>query len=146
MIRIATDDQLDGIAKLGPKFWSESNLPGGFKPDVFVENWKKIIARDQGCIIFNQDEKGGINGAIGLLVYQDINDGELVMQEAFWFVSPESRGFGLRLLKKAEEIAKMINVRRFVMTHLLNGYADQLSRLYPRMGFKALEINYIKHL
>jgi|DEB3_MinimDraft_2_1074329.scaffolds.fasta_scaffold05128_3 GNAT superfamily N-acetyltransferase len=146
MIRIATDDQLDGIAQLGPKFWSESNLPGGFKPDVFVENWKKIIARDQGCIIFNQDEKGGINGAIGLLVYQDINDGELVMQEAFWFVSPESRGFGLRLLKKAEEIAKMINVKRFVMTHLLNGYADQLSRLYPRMGFKALEINYIKHL
>jgi GNAT superfamily N-acetyltransferase len=146
MIRIATDDQLDGIAQLGPKFWSESNLPGGFKPDVFVENWKKIIARDQGCIIFNQDEKGGINGAIGLLVYQDINDGELVMQEAFWFVSPESRGFGLRLLKKAEEIAKMINVKRFVMTHLLNGYADKLSRLYPRMGFKALEINYIKHL
>lgn len=146
MIRIATDDQLDGIAQLGPKFWSESNLPGGFKPDVFVENWKKIIARDQGCIIFNQDDKGGINGAIGLLVYQDINDGELVMQEAFWFVSPESRGFGIRLLKKAEEIAKMINVKRFVMTHLLNNYADQLSRLYPRMGFKALEINYIKHL
>jgi len=146
MIRIATDNELHGIAQLGPKFWSESKLPGDFKPDVFVENWKKIIAKDQGCIIFNQDDKGGINGAIGLLVYQDINDGELVMQEAFWFVSPESRGFGLRLLKKAEEIAKMINVRRFVMTHLLNGYADQLSRLYPRMGFKALEINYIKHL
>jgi GNAT superfamily N-acetyltransferase len=146
MIRIATDNELHGIAQLGPKFWSESKLPGDFKPEVFVENWKKIIAKDQGCIIFNQDEKGGINGAIGLLVYQDINDGELVMQEAFWFVSPESRGFGLRLLKKAEEIAKMINVRRFVMTHLLNGYADQLSRLYPRMGFKALEINYIKHL
>lgn len=146
MIRIATNEELDGIAQLGPKFWSESNLPGGFKPDVFVDNWKKIIARDQGCIIFNQDDGGGINGAIGLLVYQDINDGELVMQEAFWFVSPESRGFGIRLLKKAEEIAKMINVKRFVMTHLLNNYADQLARLYPRLGFKALEINYIKHL
>lgn len=146
MIRIATNEELYGIAQLGPKFWSESNLPGDFKPDVFVENWKKIIARDQGCILFNQDDKGEINGAIGLLVYQDINDGELVMQEAFWFVSPESRGFGIRLLKKAEEIAKMINVKRFVMTHLLNNYADQLSRLYPRMGFKALEINYIKHL
>lgn len=146
MIRIATNEELDVIAQLGPKFWSESNLPGGFKPDVFVDNWKKIIARDQGCIIFNQDDGGGINGAIGLLVYQDINDGELVMQEAFWFVSPESRGFGIRLLKKAEEIAKMINVKRFVMTHLLNNYADQLARLYPRLGFKALEINYIKHL
>jgi GNAT superfamily N-acetyltransferase len=144
MIRIATDDQLDGIAQLGPKFWSESNLPGDFKPEVFVENWKKIIAKDQGCIIFNQDEKGGINGAIGLLVYQDINDGELVMQEAFWFVSPESRGFGLRLLKKAEEIAKMINVKRFIMMHLHNMYADKLAKVYQHMGFRPMETNYIK--
>ena len=146
MIVVAEQDHLKRIAELGPKFWKESKLPGEFIPEVFVSNWTKIIEKDQGVIFANISENSNINGAIGLLLYNDINDGKLIMQEAFWFVDESSRGFGVRLLKKAEKLAESIGVKRFVMTHVLNQYADKLSKLYPKMGFIPLEINYIKNL
>lgn len=146
MIVVAEYDHLAKIAELGPKFWSESKLPGDFVPEVFIKNWEKIIERDQGVIFANINENNKVNGAIGLLIYNDINDGKLIMQEAFWFVDESSRGFGIKLLKKAEKLAETLGVKRFVMTHVLNQYADKLSKLYPKMGFTPLEINYIKHL
>ena len=146
MISVASISDLESLAELGPKFWSEAGLPGKFIKEIFVRNWEKLIISDLGVIFFHSNKDGKPDGAIGVTLYRDINDDELVMHETFWFVSPDSRGSGIRLFKEAEKLAKTLGVKRMIMAHVLNAHADKLARFYPKMGFSPIEVNYLKQI
>ena len=89
--------------------------------------------------------KGGlIVGGIGILITPALEDGTLVAQEAFWFVTGESRGGGMKLFIKGEEMARAAGVKRMHMIHLTNSMPDKLKKLYERRGYSKVETTYMK--
>lgn len=144
-VKKISPDTLPEAAELGDKFWAEGSLPGSLKKDLFVKNWTGLMDLGMGNVLgLYKDDK--LVGALGFISVNDINDGELVASETFWFVEPESRGQGVKLLIKFIDEAKQMGCKRMSMVHLMNSHADKLSDIYKRMGFTPLETHYIKEL
>lgn len=136
---------LPALAKLGPQFFVEGRLPGKFVAAVFVRNWQMILDQGRGAIWTARDAGGEICGALGALVAPDLNDGELVAQEAFWFVAESARGsVGVLLFAAWERWAKALGVKRAIMIHLLSSMPQKLQRFYHRRGYRPVEVHYVK--
>lgn len=145
MVKMLTIPQLTEAAKMGPSFFREGALPGEFVPEVFVKKWTELIEQGFGFILglFRENE---MIGAFGAVVIGDLNDGKLVANECFWFVTPESRGRGFELLLAYEEEARRRGAVRCSMIHLIGLQPDKLSQIYEKRGYRAVETSYFKEL
>ena len=145
MIKEVPVEDMDKAAELGTKFFQEAGLPGTLNPELFKKNWTYLIASGTGKM-FGLYEEGVFVGAIGVIISPDLNDGELVASEAFWFIHPSKRGGGLKLLLHFLSYAKEIGCVRVIMVHLFNQNREQLSKLYTKLGFAPVEVHYVKTL
>lgn len=144
-VRAVSPDELCAVVDVGYMFFKEGNLPGGFKRDVFLRNWSAILKERRGIFLGAfEDEK--FTGGLGAVLCPDLNNGQLLAVECFWYVLPEYRGHGLRLLRAFERWAKEAGVRRVAMIHLMSLHPEAMRQLYERLGYRAVEINYIKEL
>lgn len=143
MIRHLTVEELPLCFPIARAFWKEGALPGSFREDVFVKTWSYVIWSEIGTIL-GMFSGGKLTGVLGAFKTPDINDGELVSNEAFWFVSPEHRGEGVLLLDAYERWSVDSGCSRAGMIHLLNLHPKGLSRLYEWRGYKATEVHYFK--
>lgn len=143
MIQSLQPNELESIARLGPQFWKEGNLPGRFIPEVFVRRWSQLISTGLGRI-FAFFENGVPVGVIGLIISNDINDDARTAQEAFWFVEESHRKVGLKLFYHAEKYARNSGCQRMAMIHLVNLQPDKLGAFYERMGYRVVEHAYHK--
>lgn len=145
MIKMLTVDQIPAASEFGPAFFAEGGFPGRFIPEVFCSKWKALVDGGIGFIVglFSGDKMTGVFGAV---VVEDLNDGELVANECFWFVSPESRGRGFELLLAYEEEARRRGAKRCSMIHLLSLQPEKLAEIYKKRGYRAIETSYLKEL
>lgn len=133
--------------KLALEFLNESKVPGKFKFEAFIENWTNLINSNVGImwvsVVDNQ-----IAGALGALLFPDINSGELVVMEAFWFMGSEARGSkeALKLLNQLEYFAKEVEATRITLVHLKNLSPEKLKQFYEKKGYVEIETHYIKEL
>jgi N-acetylglutamate synthase-like GNAT family acetyltransferase len=143
LIRKAEIADIDGINELIKEFSIESLSKYGF---YFNENHIHSMidrCKDQSFVI---DINGSIVGIIAGEITKSIANGELIYQEIIWFVSKNHRRYGLRLLSEVERYCKQNGVNKIVMVHLSNSLSDKLKELYFRLGYKQLEVQYIKEL
>jgi hypothetical protein len=145
MIRPATTDDLPAIAEMGLTFTEEGKLPAKVVPLTWCRSWANLLASGAGVVLVSE-QNGEVTGAIAGLLYHDLNDGAPVLAEAFWFVKPEKRGSGMKLLFALENLARERGCARMHMVHLLSINADSLSKTYERIGYKPTEIHYVKEL
>ncbi len=145
MIKELAHNEIQGAADMAPLFFEEGQIPGEFNPEVFVKSWATLIKLDMGKM-YALVVEGKEVGYLGMIVTQDINDGAKIAQEAFWFVHPDHRGSGLKLLLHAEKCAKELSCKRMGMVHLSNTAGEKLSHIFNRMGFREIEVHYIKEL
>jgi GNAT superfamily N-acetyltransferase len=145
MITQLTVEQVPLAVEFGPLFWAEGKLPGSFVPAKFVGTWKRATANGSGGIL-GQWSEGKLVGILGFFMWPDINDGELVATEAFWYVKEGHRGNGVRLLLDYEKLARERGCKRIGMVHLSALKADKLSALYERMGYVPTETHFFKEL
>ena len=145
MIKELTVQDLPAYSQLGPLFYKEGGLPGEFKEDVFVAKWTTLIENGLGFML-GLEENGHPDGALGAIVYRDINNDDLTVSEAFWFTHPEKRGAGIRLLKAFEDKARSLSAKKIIMCHLLALQPEKLSELYQRRGYTPTEVHYLKTL
>lgn len=136
---------LDYMGRVGAHFYAEGNLPGRCVPEVFAKTWMNLREMGLGTIWMLLRD-GEIVGALGGVVTADPNDGVLTGSEMFWWVQPECRGHGLRLLMQFEEWARGRGAKRLAMVHLLSLMPEKVGKLYERMGYTAVEVNYHKQL
>lgn len=129
----------------GREFFAEGNLPGGFRPEAFTQNWTKMIYAGHGMIL-GAFKNGAFIGALGAVFSPDPSNGDKIATEAFWYVRPGHRGPGLRLLKAFEEIAMKRGVKRIGMVHLLSIQPEGMANLYQRLGYRPVEVNFLKEL
>lgn len=145
MIRLATIEDLPKIEPLAKQFYSDSRYLQDFSIEIFVENWKKIIAGDIG-VIFIIVESDKIVGILGGMKYPDINSGRLVATELFWYVDKEHRGRGGELLRLFEGWAKGMGCKKIIMVHMADLMPDKLKTIYKRKGYTEMEVHYVKEV
>jgi GNAT superfamily N-acetyltransferase len=144
-IRKATASDLPGLYLMIKGLFAEAKEPAKIKASAWILNWTKLIEMGMGVVLISEQD-GKPTGAIAGFVHPDISDGVLTLSEAFWYVTPESRGHGIKLLKAFEDFAKSSGCERVMMIHLLEINAEALSKIYARRGYKAIEIHYVKDL
>lgn len=88
----------------------------------------------------------GISGALLYPLY--FNPAHLVVQELWWFLTPQARGSGAGqvMFQGIEHWAKEVNAASIFMIALEDGRASQMARVYARSGFTPLERTFIKEV
>lgn len=143
MIRPAVLKDIPDLIRMGEEFHSltpyrESLSP--IDPDRAGKLLEDLIAHENGCVLVLETDR--LIGMIGLFVYPHAFTGEMVAGELFWWVTPETRGSGVKLLRRAESWAKEQGAKRFHMV----APNDHVGRFYRRLGFKSMEEHYQKDL
>lgn len=143
MIRQATPADIPDIVDLGERHWGASRYGQWMAADrsVMASLARALIAQPLGLVLVDE-QNSTIVGMIGVAVTPHLYSGEAVMSELFWYAPPESRGSGVRLLKRAEDWARANGVKHAAMI----APDERVAAFYERMGYAALEINYIKPL
>jgi len=146
MIRQIEEGEVHKIAKFGKRFMIEGEVPGKLRRSVFTSNWAMLINSGSG-VIWGAFDGERVIGALGALQYPDLNDGELVVTETFWFVDSEYRGkAGLQLFNIFEKWAVSIGAKRIIMGHLNKLLSDKLKIFYNRKGYEAFETHYVREV
>jgi hypothetical protein len=145
MIREITEES--GLVELGEVLKEFYKMVPYEQKEVNVPHWASVwmnlLTAGVGRVL-GLWTNGLLVGGIGILITPSLEDGTLVAQEAFWFVTEESRGGGMKLFIKGEELARSTGAERMHMIHLSNSMPDKLKKLYERRGYREIETTYMK--
>lgn len=143
MIRLATPDDIDQIAVLGERFITESHYRRliGINPDALRSVAEMLIREDHGLLLVDEFY-GELAGMIGMIATIHPTSWEPVASELFWYVPPEARGCGLKLLYAAERWARKSDLKRCIMV----SPNERVATLYRRLGYDELETQFIKDI
>jgi GNAT superfamily N-acetyltransferase len=114
-------------------------------PEVAAKSYTDFVNRGIGGMLLAISENKVIGG-LGYLIANDIHCGKKYAVESFWFMLPEYRGGGIRLLARFEEIARERDCEECAMIHLSDSFPERLEHLYIRRGYRMVEKHYIKRL
>lgn len=145
---IKIDDSLrDAIVLRGSDFHLEARIPGQFKVATFLNTWHSLLSVGIGAM-WRYDHCGRLVGLFGAMIGPDLCDGEVVAQEAFWYVERSSRGTigGVKLYKEFMKWSIQIGAKRVIIAHLKNSMPEKLRKFYLAEGFQEVETHYLKQL
>jgi len=134
--------------RLAQNFYKDSGLPGTFKQTHFIVSWQKFFELEIGAIwVSTRGELNTIHGAIAGLCHPDLYDGELVVQELFWYVEAEAAfSDSVRLYTCLEDWARTKGAKRLNMACVCNKHMASLRRFYERRNFRPVDVSYFKDL
>lgn len=133
----------DDIFRMVRAWESESLLEYGIKLNSGALDQTIDQIKDQAFLLLLD---GHVEGMLcGKEVYAPASD-EKVWHEVVWFVSKHCRRYGVRMLKTVRKILKEQGFTAMVMVYMHNSKPDKLARLYERLGFRAMETNFIGRL
>ena len=143
MIRPATEDDVPRLVEMGERFLTETvyrtRVP--VNPQQMATTVLRLLSTEAGAV-FVSDRDGALVGMIGMIVFDNPITGESTVSELFWWVEPEHRGCGLRLLKRAEQWGRESGARK---VHMIAPTPD-VARLYERLGYEQLETTFQRAL
>ncbi len=96
--------------------------------------------KEGGFALINKEGK-----CIGVLAGKTVNimvNNTKVFQEAVWYVDPEYRMDGIKMLKTAQSILFKEGYQLMVMVCLHNSKTEKLHAFYERLGYKPMETHY----
>lgn len=104
---------------------------------------EQLVANPDGVVVVAERDDQVI-GMLGLLAYAHPMSGERVATEAFWWLDPRHRGYGVWVLRRAERWARGHGVKRLS----LMAPADnaRVMDVYEALGYEAVEITYQRDL
>lgn len=97
-------------------------------------------------VMFYMEKDGEITGGIGGICAPDLHHPRVIAVETFWFVLPEHRGGGIKLLERFELWAKDKKCDLVALIHLSDSYPDILEKIYLRRGYSLVEKHYLKEV
>jgi RimJ/RimL family protein N-acetyltransferase len=141
MIRPATLDDLAALIDGGERFLRESEYGPHFPLNraQLEATLRHLLAREDAAVLL-LEHAGVPQGAIGGVVLPHIFSGELYAAEIFWWVHPEHRGGGLRLLHAFEAWARE---RGAVFVAMLAPNL-RVAGLYRRLGYVEIETGFMR--
>ena len=147
MIRKATIKDIKGIESLGEKFYNEAEFSKkGLGLDVSTFGILVTQLLDYPSVLILVVEKDNkIIGTIGGVISPWLLDtNQKILQELWWYIDPEYRGIGHRLIVKFEKEAVKLGANFVLMVTLDSKHEDKLITYYNKMGYNHLEHHFIK--
>ena len=142
MIREATIDDIPALVAMGKEFFDLTGLPIEYDGNSVAQMITNLIKNEDAVVLVDDEVKSAIAGLVYPFYFNtDILSGN----EMFWWVSPEKRGTGLRLVDKLEDWARDKGADLFQMTCLHEGH-EKIGRYYERRGYMPTEHNYMRAL
>jgi GNAT superfamily N-acetyltransferase len=144
MIREAALADVPQIVELGVRFMRESGYAKHLSIDRHAQAKLavRLIKAVEGLILVD-DHDGELVGMLGVIATFHPHSGDPVMAELFWYVLPDARGNGVRMLQEAEHWAIRHGVKKSLV---VAPEGAPVASLYTRMGYKPLERQFIKDL
>lgn len=144
---IITDEP--DLIRMGEAFWSETPLSSmsTFNPDYLI-NFIRGASLEPSASVWVAEESGKVVGAVAGMVYPLFFSGDLVAQEIFWWVDPETRGTeaGKMLYDALADWAKEAGAVALSMIAIENGKAEAVGKIYKKKGFIPTEHAYVRGL
>lgn len=142
MIREAVLADVPRLVEMGCRFVRDTpyveDIPAN--PDQLDRLARWLI--DGGGIVLVSERDGTLTGMIGAVRFVHPMSGQATVSEVFWWVEPEARGDGVKLLKRVERWAREHGVERMTMI----APTPEVGRLYNRLGYHATETSYVRTL
>lgn len=134
MIRTAEQSDLPRLVEMGRRFREESSYRNlvDDNPEQIGLTMGQLI-KQGWLLIAEHDAK--ITGMFGFVLHNHFFSGEKVAGEVFWWVEPEHRGDGVRLLREAERRAQAAGAKRMQMI----APTERVSQFYERIGYAFVE-------
>ena len=137
MIRPATLQDIPAVMALGREFADEAGVTAriGWDDERVEGLLTALIESPDGVLLVSE------NGMIGGIVCEHPFSGARLFMEMFWRAKD---GNGLALLQAAEAEAKARGASRMAMIAM--DEMDRTKRLYGRLGYAPVEVQYMKDL
>lgn len=113
-----------------------------FSPDAAINTIKSADHSNAFLLIIDEVCQGILYG----VVITSPTSGKRIFQEVIWYVNEPFRKYGVRLLKDVENILKSNGVSIMIMAVLENSKTAKLKSFYERLGFKPMEVHYVRTL
>jgi N-acetylglutamate synthase-like GNAT family acetyltransferase len=139
VIREATLEDIPEVVQMVVDFADSTKSRQKFevnpeRVDSFV---REVINNSDGHVLV-LEENGNLVGMIGIFIYPHQYSGERVATEFAWWVTPEARESGVKLLRKAESWAREKGAKSMIMVAL----TEKVGKFYERLGYHHIEDNY----
>jgi GNAT superfamily N-acetyltransferase len=143
LIRDATITDVPRLVAMGQRFRAESRYVSRLSENLeqMATLATHLITTEHGLVLV-AERQDVVIGMIGLARFAHPISGEMTVGELFFWVEPEHRGHGLRLLRRAEAWARE---QRATAIQLI-APTSEVGALYLRLGYTPLEISYQKEL
>jgi GNAT superfamily N-acetyltransferase len=139
-----TKEDLDALGQMAYSFTKESKHVK-VNPDRPRESYWRMI-ESGAAVVFMLEDGNRLIGGLGAIKYPDLHSGELFAVETFWYVLPEHRGWGLKLLMAYEQWAVDNECVCCAMIHMIDSMPESLEKLYRRKGYELMEKHYVRRI
>lgn len=144
MIRDITPEDKPGVLRLAKMFYEERLERTGIHYDAqHASAHFDIFIKTPGVLALCAEEDGQVVGMIAGAASAIIFAKELAMQEMVWYVEPEKRNCGLRLLREFEKRSAEKGLGWITMVGMTG---DSSVGFYPRLGYYETQRTFMKRL
>lgn len=144
MIRPAYAQELEICVSMAREFWQHTYYDDPFD-DQYVYKMVELAYRHELLIVLEVHKRlcGFAAGvAIPLLGNAQVTQ---VTELAYW-VNPESRGHGLKLIEGFEKACRMVGAKYVNMIAMQSSSPEVAEKIYLRRGYTKIETTYCKKL
>jgi len=139
-------NDLNQVATLGQEFAVRMEHQYVFLPEEFCRLWKAFLDTKMGFILVSTIA-GEIREAIGGMTFSDPHDGVKCGMVGFWYYGDGPRGLQSgRLFQSFERKMVELEVRRLFAQALLNSRFPAVSHFLGGVGFRPVEMNFVKDI
>jgi len=150
IVRSAIAEDLPRYLPLGQAFHAASPMHGviPFDVDGYSDFYLRAML-DPTVGVWLAEDEGAVIGIAGALFYpMYFSPTSMVVQELWWWLTPEARGKGAgqAMYKTIESWAIAKGAVALFMIALEDERADKMASLYARKGFRPMERTYIREV
>lgn len=138
-IRAGVEPDIDVLVHMGDEFL-RTVYAGLIEPSqaAMTATARHLMTTENGAV-FVAERDGAIVGMLGMLAFTHPMSGERTASEVMWWVNPDARGCGLRLLREGKSWA--IEQGATVLI-LIAPTTTNAADLYERLGYQAVETTF----
>ncbi len=147
--REATHDDVEEMVAFGQEFWHQT---GYYKQGVAYDATAIALLThhliDTGIVLVAMDADRVVGILLMVMGPMPFNPLAICATEIVYYVAPAYRkgGLGVRILHKAEKVAKSNNVKYVSMVLLASVEPEKPAAVYKRLGYEQTETAFTKDL
>lgn len=142
-IRRLDENDVPTVVDMGMRFLESADYREFIKGDPCrLEALIRATTITPGMSSWVAEQDGRLVGMLGMLTFYHPMSGEHVASEIAWWVEPEARGAGIKMLRVAEAWAKEQGATRLLMI----APNEHVETFYKRTGFARVEASYQRSL